>query len=147
MPKKDFSHIDSSGKPKMVDISEKLTTYREAEASATVELPFDFREYESNDDIKSPNASKEIHEAFHFCPTLEQAEELARRLTTIYHFNLAIFEVNIKKAYKGLHYKSQMAGTQALVATECEWNGNVIEIINRKEEKHQCVPKFKKIKQ
>ncbi len=54
MPEKDFSHIDSSGKPKMVDISEKLTTYREAEASATVELPFDFREYESNDDIKSP---------------------------------------------------------------------------------------------
>lgn len=54
MPEKDFSHIDSSGKPKMVDISEKSVTYREAVASAIVELPFDFREYESNNDINSP---------------------------------------------------------------------------------------------
>ncbi len=38
MSKKEFTHIDSSGNPKMVDVSEKKVTRRTAKAQATVNV-------------------------------------------------------------------------------------------------------------
>lgn len=48
---KDFSHLDKSGNPNMVDVSDKSVTERMARAMATVSLPLEIIERFENDDI------------------------------------------------------------------------------------------------
>lgn len=48
---KDFSHLDKSGNPNMVDVSDKSVTERMARAMATVALPLEIIERFENDDI------------------------------------------------------------------------------------------------
>ena len=78
-----FSHIDSSNQPTMVDVSDKVVTERRAHASAKVFLPSAVREAIQGDDIQTPKgpvfqtaiiagtmAAKRTHELIPFCHPL-----------------------------------------------------------------------------
>ncbi len=57
MEDKEFSHIDHSGKPKMVDVSGKSVTHRIARAESRVYLPPEVLEKVDNGEIKSPKGA------------------------------------------------------------------------------------------
>lgn len=52
-----FTHLDTSGNPNMVDVSEKKTTKRTARAQAIVILNDDILNHFENDDIKTKKGS------------------------------------------------------------------------------------------
>ncbi len=54
---KDFSHLDKSGNPAMVDVGEKSTTHRIARARAIISLPEEVIHHFENDDIKTKKGS------------------------------------------------------------------------------------------
>ena len=49
----EFSHLDESGKPKMVDVGHKDTTNRTAKAQAIVELPDEVIKHFNGQDVKT----------------------------------------------------------------------------------------------
>lgn len=57
MEDKEFSHIDHSGMPKMVDVSGKSVTHRIARAESRVYLPPEVLEKVDNGEIKSPKGA------------------------------------------------------------------------------------------
>lgn len=53
----EFSHLDQSGNPRMVDVGHKSATQREARARAIISLPKEVMKHFENDDIKTKKGS------------------------------------------------------------------------------------------